>query len=566
MRSIKRLIVSTWLLGVGRDAHAALDSAGLFDDIVARYSNAASAWASVITDAASWLFWVLVLMSMVWTFGMMALRKADIGEFFAEFVRFTIFTGFFWWLLINGPNFATDIMESLQQLGGNATGLRGSISPSGIVDIGFDIFKKVIDKSSVWSPVYSAVGIIAAFAILVILALIGVNMLLLLTAGWILAYGGVFFLGFGGARWTSDMAINYYKTVLGIAAQLLAMVLLIGIGKTFLDDYYANMTDSMPIKELGVILIVAVILLMLVNKVPQLIAGIITGASVGGMGIGQFGAGAMVGAAGMAAAAASMAGAMATAGATQGAGGIGALMAAFSQANANVASGSDILSGFMGGDDGGGPGPGGGGGGGAGIGDTPLAKAAGYAGLTPAGAGISGGSSGRAEASGGGSSGDNDAKGGDDGGTDSAKGSGQTAGSASGQDAQGGQGAGGFTETGRRGGVMAAAGRAAGTAGRVGADAASNLAKGTYDVAKTKVGSLKDAAMERIADSTGGRIAAAIKGQASRGQGDSAEPAGAAPGAPSFDDNNLAWADSREADPESEVAAFVNRDSDSQTA
>ncbi|MGS0066676.1 type IV secretion system protein, partial [Escherichia coli] len=35
---------------------------------------------------------------------------------------------------------------------------------------------------------------------------------------WILLYAGVFFLGFGGSRWTSDMAINYYKTVLGLAA------------------------------------------------------------------------------------------------------------------------------------------------------------------------------------------------------------------------------------------------------------------------------------------------------------------------------------------------------------
>jgi hypothetical protein len=32
------------------------------------------------------------------------------------------------------------------------------------------------------------------------LALVGVNMLLLLASGYILAYGGVIFLGFGGAR------------------------------------------------------------------------------------------------------------------------------------------------------------------------------------------------------------------------------------------------------------------------------------------------------------------------------------------------------------------------------
>src|SRR5574337_959861 len=113
------------------DAHAVINNAGLLDSVLARYSAAASAWASAITSAATWLFWTLVVISMVWTFGMMALRKADIGEFFAEFVKFTIFTGFFWWLLTNGPNFAKSIMDGLRQVGSNATGLTSALSPSG---------------------------------------------------------------------------------------------------------------------------------------------------------------------------------------------------------------------------------------------------------------------------------------------------------------------------------------------------------------------------------------------------------------------------------------------------
>ena len=117
-------------------------------------------------------------------------------------------------------------------------------------------------------------GILMAVAILVILALVGVNMLLLLASGWVLAYGGVFFLGFGGSRWTSDMAINYYKVVLGVAAQLFAMVLLVGIGKTFLDDYYSRMSAGISLKEMGMLIVI--ILLALVRN-PPLIAGIITG-------------------------------------------------------------------------------------------------------------------------------------------------------------------------------------------------------------------------------------------------------------------------------------------------
>lgn len=526
-----------WLAFFAVDAHAAIDNAGVFDSVLSRYQAAASGWASTITNAATWLFWTLVVISMVWTFGMMALRKADIGEFFAEFVRFTIFTGFFWWALTNGPNFASSIYASLRQLAGNATGLGNALSPSGIVDVGFEIFDKVMDQSSVWSPVDSMAGILMAVAILVILALVGVNMLLLLASGWVLAYGGVFFLGFGGSRWTSDMAINYYKTVLGVAAQLFAMVLLVGIGKTFLDDYYSRMSSGVSLKEMGVLLIVVIILLALVNKIPPLVAGIITGASVGGAGIGNFGAGAALGAAGMAAAAAATGGAALAAGASSAAGGASALMAAFSQARDNVSAGTDIMSAFSGGGSGGD-----GGSGDAGTGSTPFAQAAGFGGDS-GGSGSSGGDQGGSSGSkGGDKASSSSSKGGDKGGkTDPKSG-----------DAGGQTGAPGSTGP----GLLASAASALGTAGRIAADTGANLAKGTADVAKAKAASLRDAAADRIADTTGGKIAAAIKGQGSGGADQIDSPAQPTP---TFGGDNLA-AGSRDADPESEVAAFANRD------
>jgi type IV secretion system protein TrbL len=316
-------------------AHAAINNAGILDDVLRRYSTAASAWGSIITSHATWLFWTLTLISMVWTFGMMALRKADIGEFYAEFIRFIVFTGFFWWLLTNGPKFAIDIQDSLRKIGGNATGTGSNLTPSGIVDIGFDIFARVYDSSSGWTPVDSTAGIIISLIILVVLAFVGVNMLLLLISGWILAYAGVFFLGFGGSRWTSDMAISYFKTVLSVAAQLLTMVLLVGIGQSFVDQYYTNMSAGIQMKELGVMLIVSVILLALTNKIPPLIGQIAMGGGTGALG-GGAGAAAAFGVGAASIAAVATAGAVVAAGASNMAGGAQAVMAAFSQANASV--------------------------------------------------------------------------------------------------------------------------------------------------------------------------------------------------------------------------------------
>ena len=222
---------------------------------------------------------------------------------------------------------------------------------------------------------------------LILTALIAINMLLLFVSAWILTYGGIFFLGFGGARWTHDMAINYYKAVLGIAIQIMTMILLIGVGVSLIDEYYTNMEAGIDFGEMAVVLIVTLTIFILSNKVPQPLSGIATGASVGGAGIGQFGAGAVVGAAGMAGVAAAVGGAAMAAGAAKIAGGAQALRAAFSQASDNVANGSDVVTSMLGGV---GSGSGGDtGGASSGTSDTPFAQAAGFSGSS-----ISGGNEG----------------------------------------------------------------------------------------------------------------------------------------------------------------------------
>ncbi|HRF13881.1 MAG TPA: P-type conjugative transfer protein TrbL [Candidatus Accumulibacter phosphatis] len=488
-----------WLALFSIDAQAAINNAGILDNVLTRYAAAASTWAGVITARASFLFWTLAVISMVWTFGMLALRKADLGDFYAEFFRFTVFTGFFWWLLTNGPRFATDIMDSLRTLGGMATGTGATLTPSGIVDIGFDIFFKVLDQSSLWSPVDSAAGILISAAILIILALIGVNMLVLLVSGWILSYAGVFFLGFGGSRWTSDMAIGYYKTVLNIAAQLFTMVLLVGIGKSFVDQYYAGMSAGISLKELGVMMIVAVVMFALVTKLPALIGGLAMGGSVHTMGSG-LGTGAAMAAVGMASAAVGVAGAAIAAGAASMAGGTQALMAAFSKASQDVAGGSDMLSNLAGGS------------------SSGAGRSSGGGGASPLAAAMDSSSSAGGGSSGGGSS--------HSGRSDTRQASAKRGGTS------------GEVQSGGRASVVA-------KVGKVAAGTVANLAQGTWDVAKAKAGEMGDAAMDRIGETTGGKIASAIKARSDQ--------------KPVFGSDSLAKADDQSVDAESEIAAFRDR-------
>lgn len=221
----------------------------------------------------------------------------------------------------------------MRQLAANALGINTGISPSSIVDMAFAILTKVSSAASIWSPMISTIMITVAIIVLVVMSLIAINMLIMLVSAWVLCYAGIILLGFGGSKWTSDIAINYLRTVLSIGIQLFTMTLIIGIGQSFIDQYLSLIKDDVPdLNSLIVLLLASIILLVLTNKLPLLLSGVVGGASL--QGISGFGAGMITGAA---ATAISGAGAMAMGASAQVSGGASALKAAFESAQAAMA-------------------------------------------------------------------------------------------------------------------------------------------------------------------------------------------------------------------------------------
>ncbi len=76
--------------------------------------------------------------------------------------------------------------------------------------------------------------------------MIAAMMVQLLCTAWVLVYAGTVVLGFGGGRWTQDIAINYFKTVLGLALQTFIFCLLVGIGQQQVERLIA---DSQQVKN-----------------------------------------------------------------------------------------------------------------------------------------------------------------------------------------------------------------------------------------------------------------------------------------------------------------------------
>jgi len=180
-------------------------------------------------------------------------------------------------------------VSSLRQIGGDAAGTGQAIYPGDLITLGMKVYQQTLTHVNWLQPESIVAPIMIAVIILIVCALIAVNMILLLCAAWIVLYAGLIFLGFGGCRWTSDMAINYYRTVLGVGVSLMTMQLIIGIGVKFLQDLVASTGSNLDAGVLGILLCATIILAVISHRLPHMVAGMVVGGghngAIGGVGM-----------------------------------------------------------------------------------------------------------------------------------------------------------------------------------------------------------------------------------------------------------------------------------------
>ena len=264
----------------------------LFTNVFDEFQSATSKWYPVMKSAAISLFWSLAAISMVWTFGQLALGGADLGKFFSEFIRFAVFIGFNWFLLDkaggNLGELGRMVFDTFGTLGSRASNYHHDIMNPGVMfDRGFQLFMECMIAAGTlgWSEVGQYIAVVClGYFILIMAAIISINVLMVMISYWFASYAGIFILGFGGSRWTSDMAINYYRSLLGIGIQLLGMVLVIDVGDRVVNSYVSSLL-SYDVQSLGVVIVVMFCIWKISTTVPGLLAGMLSGSSgLGGIG------------------------------------------------------------------------------------------------------------------------------------------------------------------------------------------------------------------------------------------------------------------------------------------
>lgn len=284
---------------VAADGAWAQSSDNALDRVTNLFRDGASKWEATLGRYALSLFWLLAGIEFAFAAAMLVFRNADFSEWLGELVKQILFIGFFLALLTNSSTWARAIVDSFRQAGASAGGVAKGIAPSDIFDVGMQVAGTFVSATSLWSPTASIGLFLAAGTVIVCFALITAFVIAALVESYIVISAGVLFMGFGGSRWTKDFAVKILVYAVSVGAKLFVLQLLIAIGAQIFQQLATDVQTSN--ESLFVIIGSAIVMLAVTRTVPEMVQGLINGASVGnggamvGTGMGAIGAGAATG-------------------------------------------------------------------------------------------------------------------------------------------------------------------------------------------------------------------------------------------------------------------------------
>jgi type IV secretion system protein TrbL len=255
------------------------------DPIVKIFRDSAKQWEHTLSQFALRLFWLLAGIEFTFAAIMLGLRGADFSEWLSTLVQQILFIGFFLALLTHSAEWARAIIDSFQQAAvaaGQANGVSTGLAPSDVLDTGLQIALKFVASISLWSPKASMGLFFSGLIILICFALISAFMVMTLIESYIVISAGVLFMGFGGSRWTKDLALKIVMYAVSVGAKLFILHLMVALGMQVFASLGANVsTDNATL--LGVIA-VALVMLVLTWTVPDMVQGLINGTAFGNSG------------------------------------------------------------------------------------------------------------------------------------------------------------------------------------------------------------------------------------------------------------------------------------------
>jgi type IV secretion system protein TrbL len=267
------------LLALSANEASAAPTANTALDIAATFQQKTKAWEPVLRRYALAIFRYLLIIDVVWLGIRMVLKQADIQETIVEFIRLVVFASIMLIVIFYYKTWTNTLFQFLSFIGESEL-KAPPINVGGIINVGFNVFKGAvanIGKVSITQIPIAILGSFCAIGICIIFAMIAAQVILVKCEAYIVLNAGALILGLGGSQLTKNYATNFLRYSLAVAMKLFVLQLLVALGVDFIKDFQ-NSTPNL--ESLAILIACGIVLLALVNSIPNIMSGIIQGTAV----------------------------------------------------------------------------------------------------------------------------------------------------------------------------------------------------------------------------------------------------------------------------------------------
>ena len=258
----------------------------VLDGIANQYRDASRLWRPRLVPIAQQLFMLLASIEFAVSGLIWALRHDRLDDIAAKFLlKFTL-TAFLLALITSFTFWIPPIVNGFAAAGERAIGDVGTVSPSGIIDIGRETSLSILGALDVGvmlsNPAMAVYGAIAAFVVALAYTAIAAQLVLVLVESYVVLGGGVLFLGFAAFRGTAGFAENLISYTFGIGIKIFLLYLIVGLGTQMARSWIPLIQSSSffgPASPLLQIVGGSMIFAVLAIRVPNSVAARLSGTS-----------------------------------------------------------------------------------------------------------------------------------------------------------------------------------------------------------------------------------------------------------------------------------------------
>lgn len=233
-------------------------TAGVMDTEISLIQGKIKLWTQTMTAAGLDVFGAFAIIGLVIAGAALLFNGVEFSKWLHELVQFVLVTGVFYWFLDKAPYIATMIVRSFIDLGKQAAvasglpPLPGQYGVSGLLGEAVTVYQEAwgafgaANGHSIILEIFHSLtlqGIWAGVEVLllglmvsVVLFFIAIELMMAWIQVYIVMYGGIFFLAFGGWTYTRDIAIGYLKTIVSKGAYLMGGLLIAALSVSLADQ------------------------------------------------------------------------------------------------------------------------------------------------------------------------------------------------------------------------------------------------------------------------------------------------------------------------------------------